>query len=213
MGWSRGSIKPSRVCFESLQDKDWDRLIPFLLFSYREVPQESTGFSLFELVYEKDIQGPLDVLKESWEAKRRSDRNVVSYIVLMREKLEDMSKHVQENLRSSWTRQKAWYNKHARERSFEPGDQVLVLLPTSASKLTAHWQGPYSVMERVGAVNYRVRMSECRKKQVVFHIYMLWKWHPPSTGFLIDVSKMMENWRTFHHRMMQREDEQQSGVS
>ena len=24
--------------------KDWDKLIPFLLFAYREVPQSSTGF-------------------------------------------------------------------------------------------------------------------------------------------------------------------------
>jgi transposase InsO family protein len=27
------------------EGKDWDRLIPYLLFAYREVPQESTGFS------------------------------------------------------------------------------------------------------------------------------------------------------------------------
>ena len=31
--------------------KDWDKLIPYLLFAYREVPQASTGFSPFELVY------------------------------------------------------------------------------------------------------------------------------------------------------------------
>ena len=27
--------------------KDWDELLPYLLFAYREVPQTSTGFSLF----------------------------------------------------------------------------------------------------------------------------------------------------------------------
>ena len=31
--------------------KDWDRMIPYLLFAYREVPQSSTGFSPFELLY------------------------------------------------------------------------------------------------------------------------------------------------------------------
>ncbi len=30
--------------------KEWDRLIPYLLFAYREVPQSSTGFSPFELL-------------------------------------------------------------------------------------------------------------------------------------------------------------------
>lgn len=31
--------------------KNWDRLIPYLLFVYREVPQSSTGFSSFEMLY------------------------------------------------------------------------------------------------------------------------------------------------------------------
>ena len=31
--------------------KNWDTLLPYLLFAYREVPQSSTGFSPFELLY------------------------------------------------------------------------------------------------------------------------------------------------------------------
>lgn len=30
---------------------DWDKWLPFILFAYREVPQASTGFSPFELLY------------------------------------------------------------------------------------------------------------------------------------------------------------------
>ena len=30
------------------EGKDWDKLIPCLLFTYREVPQTSTGFAQFE---------------------------------------------------------------------------------------------------------------------------------------------------------------------
>ena len=40
-------------------------------------------------------------------------------------------------------------------------------------------------MERVGKVNYRIRMPDRRKKQAVFHVNMLRKWHTPAaTGFL-----------------------------
>ena len=42
--------------------KDWDRMISHLLFAYKEVPQSSTGFSPFELLYGRDVRGPLDVL-------------------------------------------------------------------------------------------------------------------------------------------------------
>lgn len=31
--------------------KDWDKLVPYLLFAYQEVPQTSTGFFPFELLY------------------------------------------------------------------------------------------------------------------------------------------------------------------
>ena len=58
--------------------KDWDRMIPYLLFAYREVPQSSTGFSPFELLYGRDVRGPLDVLKETWEAGARSDETCSS---------------------------------------------------------------------------------------------------------------------------------------
>ena len=37
--------------------KDWDKLIPYVLFAYREVPQESTGYSPFELLYGRDVRG------------------------------------------------------------------------------------------------------------------------------------------------------------
>lgn len=50
----------------------WDKMLPYLLFAYREVPQESTGFSPFELLYGRNVRGPLDVLKETWEVSPRS---------------------------------------------------------------------------------------------------------------------------------------------
>ena len=49
------------------EGKDWDRVLPYVLFAYREVPQSSTGFSPFELLYGWALRGPLDVLKETWE--------------------------------------------------------------------------------------------------------------------------------------------------
>ena len=46
------------------EGKDWDKMLPYLLFAYREVPHASTGFSPFELLYGHAVNGPLDVLKE-----------------------------------------------------------------------------------------------------------------------------------------------------
>ena len=42
----------------SEEGKDCDKLLPYVLFAYRVVPQESTGFLPFELVYGREVRGP-----------------------------------------------------------------------------------------------------------------------------------------------------------
>ena len=53
-----------RICQE--RPKDWDRYLSAVFFAYREVPQVSTGFSPFELLYGGTVRGPMQVLKELW---------------------------------------------------------------------------------------------------------------------------------------------------
>lgn len=67
------------------EGNDWDRLIPYLVFAYREVPQSSTGFSPFEVLYGCKVSGPLDVLKEAWKEAETTDERIVSYVLTIRE--------------------------------------------------------------------------------------------------------------------------------
>ena len=94
----------------AIDGKDWDKLIPYLLFAYREVPQVSTGFSPFELLYGRDVRGPLDILREIWEGNENQDESVVSYMYVLstRENLKQMVDCVHENLTKQQDRQKRW---------------------------------------------------------------------------------------------------------
>lgn len=65
VGWFNGTIKSMLRKFVATNSKNWDEYLPFLLFAYREVPQESTWFSPFKLPYGRRVKGPLDVLRES----------------------------------------------------------------------------------------------------------------------------------------------------
>ena len=94
------------------EGRDWDKMIPFLLFAYREVPQSSTGFSPFELLDGKPVRGPLDVLRESWEANTKSKESVVSYVLSTRDKLDSMYSLVTENMQQAQKTQKAWYDRN-----------------------------------------------------------------------------------------------------
>ena len=105
----------------------------------------------------------------------------------MRQKLAEMSDVAKENLVSSQQRQKQWYDRKARERTFKEGDRVLVLLPTEASKLLAQWQGPFMIKKKVGDIDYEVELTVHRKNCRIFHAIVLRKWYAPlATSLLAD---------------------------
>ena len=83
----------------------------------------------------------------------RSIENVVSYALVMREKLDKMTELVHENLSKPQKDQKIWYDRATWIREFTEGDRVMVLVPTSIHKLRAQWQGPYTIAKKVDPAN------------------------------------------------------------
>uniref|UniRef100_A0A8C5G2Y2 Integrase p58-like C-terminal domain-containing protein n=1 Tax=Gouania willdenowi TaxID=441366 RepID=A0A8C5G2Y2_GOUWI len=162
--------------------KDWDRWLPFLLFAYREVPQASTGFSPFELLYGWDVQGPLDLLNSMWTSSKSkaSEQGVVQFVLQMRDRLAQYQEEAAENLREAQEKQKRLYDRQARNRSFEPGQRVLLLLPSSNCKLLAKWQGPYVITRRMGPVTYEIHHPEKKKAKQTYHINLLKEWKDPA---------------------------------
>ena len=78
-----------KVCAK--RPKDWDRYIEVVLFAYREVRQESVGFSPFELLYGRTVRGPMAILRELWTKEEPSDevRTTYQYMLDLRNRLED----------------------------------------------------------------------------------------------------------------------------
>ena len=64
---------------EVAQTKKWHRLINPVLFAYREVPQESTGFSPFQLLYRHLVRGAGTILKELWTKEMNNPEVKSSY--------------------------------------------------------------------------------------------------------------------------------------
>lgn len=56
--------------------------------------------------------------------------------------------------------QRKSYNKKVKPKEFQPGEEVLLLLPTSETKLWAKWRGPYKVIRRVTSVDYEINMPD-----------------------------------------------------
>ncbi len=69
------------------------------------------------------------------------------------------------------------YNRGTRLRQFTPGDKVLVLLPTSSSKLLAKWQGPFVVTRRVGELDYEVKRTDRGDSCQIYTLNLLKRWN------------------------------------
>ncbi len=103
------------------------------------------GFPPFELLYGRQPRGVLDVLRETWEEGPSGSKNEIQHVLDLRTKLHTLGQLSMENLLQAQDKQSRLYNRGTRLCNFAPGDKVLVLLPTSSSKLLAKWQGPFEV--------------------------------------------------------------------
>ncbi|XP_071504452.1 uncharacterized protein [Diadema antillarum] len=158
--------------------RDWDKGIPFLLFAAREVPNESTGFSPFELVFGHEPRGPLKVVKEQLLSdEEETDSNALDYISMFRERLVRANEVAREHLKTSQQTMKERFDRKAQSRVFEVGDKVLVLLPLPGDALKAKFSGPYVVERKLGKETYVVSMPDRRKTKRVCHVNMLKKYH------------------------------------
>ena len=73
------------------------------------------------------MRGPLDVLREAWEGPETQEvHSILAHVLKMREKMENMTELVQANMEQAQTRQKAWYDKAARQRNLTPAIHVIL---------------------------------------------------------------------------------------
>ena len=95
-----GTLKKMLVRLCNEQPREWDRYLEPLLFAYREIPQESTGFSPFELLFGRTVRGPMAILRELW-AKEGTPGEATTryqYVFDLRSRIEETCQIVQENL-------------------------------------------------------------------------------------------------------------------
>ena len=81
-----------------------------------EVPQESTGFSPFELLYGRAVRGPMTILKELWtkEVEEPEVKNSYQYVFELREKLKETLKLAHSQLQKAQDKGKHYYDRKTR---------------------------------------------------------------------------------------------------
>ena len=167
-----GTLKSmlKKLCQE--RPKEWDRFLPAALFAYREVPQASTGFSPFELLFGRTVRGPMSVLKSLWTEQGQEEdvKHASAYVCDLRNRIEETCKVARESLERASQTQKRHFDRRAKPRFFTEGEEVLLLLPEKNNKLQMSWRGPYRVVQRVNSCDYLVSV---RGNAKLYHANLL----------------------------------------
>ncbi|KAK3889068.1 hypothetical protein Pcinc_006943 [Petrolisthes cinctipes] len=99
--------------------------------------------------------------------------NLLKYVGEFKERLYKSCQFANDNLKVAQQTMKGWYDRKTRQRKFEPGDEVLVLLPLTGQPLAAQYKGPYKVARQVGDTDYLIATPDRRKSRQLCHINML----------------------------------------
>ncbi|XP_064483024.1 uncharacterized protein LOC135395866 [Ornithodoros turicata] len=150
--------------------REWDKYVPCLIWAYREVPNEITGTSPFELMFGRMPNGPLSILKQTWAGDWTPptglNKPASTYLAELRERMASMAKEVSERTATKQKEYASRYNLRTRSKVFKAGGIVLVLETERSSKLQPKWKGPATVKEKKREDSYVVTLEDGTERWV-----------------------------------------------
>lgn len=179
----------------SQHQRDWDRHLPLVLWSYRTAVQESSRCTPAALMFGRELRTPIDLVFGAPPEPEISGGTAMDYCRRLRDRLQVVHDYTRQAQASSGVRQKRAYDTRGRGQALIPGDRIWVYCPVRkkgvSPKLCSHWQGPGEILERLSEVVYRVRMPG-RGRTVVLHRDRLSPYRPlapPTVGEDSDVCR------------------------
>uniref|UniRef100_A0A3P8WEH2 Gypsy retrotransposon integrase-like protein 1 n=1 Tax=Cynoglossus semilaevis TaxID=244447 RepID=A0A3P8WEH2_CYNSE len=151
-------------------DRDWEEGLPWLLLAAREVVQVSTGFCPNDLVFGHSVRGPVAVLQSGCQ-QSEPPSNLIDYVNGFRHRLYLAGKMAKHSLEKSQKKMKSLFDRKAKQRQFNLGDQVMLLLPVVGSPFQAKFAGPFPIKKQVSEQDYLISMPNGKSK--LCHVNLL----------------------------------------
>ena len=117
--------------------KDWDRRLPYVLFSYHASQQESTLESPFFLLYGRDPRLPTQAALTPH--KVRSQLDLREYGMEVAAKMSEAWQSVRMCVTRAQRRQKKYYDQQSRLAKFAIGERVFLFRPEERSWEAFSW--------------------------------------------------------------------------
>lgn len=155
-------------CCET-KERDWDEHLPYLLFAYRTMMQESTQESPFYLVYGRDPRLPTETGLTMPAPTYMVD--AADYRQELVAKLSTAWATAKENIQGAQDTQKVQYDRKAGKSGIKVGDRVMVFMSSSVQgkerKLARPYHGPYRVL-KVTPTNAEVTLIDKPRDPAIF---------------------------------------------
>ena len=177
---SDGALERWHACLKGMMKRSevdlkyWDKNLKYLLFAYRDTPHTVTGFSPFVLLFGREVKGPLSLVYSSWMDDESDGVEANVWLTNLKEQMALTSSVVTEREKLAKAKMKVAFDKHAKEKLFDVGEEVLVRRPGLQRKLGDSWDGPYKILEKISPLNYKVETPG--RKSKVLHVNLLKKW-------------------------------------
>ena len=147
--------------------RQWHKAVPCLVWALREVPNRTTSVSPHFLLFGRVPRGPLSILHEAWTGEREygddDSKPVNQYIQDLETDMQNARRYAHLHANAAQQQYTEQYNKHAKDKSFQVGQQVVVLEKDSTHKTFARWK--QGTITRVRSpYSYEVQLSDgaCR---------------------------------------------------
>src|SRR5271156_7138173 len=115
----------------------WDEYIDHILFAYRSLPIANLGYSPFEMLYGRQMRGPLEKLYSRVVEKKEEELEVLPYVERLAARMRSIAEEVRKIDLAQKKKEKQYYDLKASE-SFPIGSEVLLLNPIKFGKFNLH---------------------------------------------------------------------------
>lgn len=160
-------------CFINGQPNSWAKWLPWLEYWYNTSFHTSIQTTLFKVVYGREPPTLLRFEKGGTAVAALEEQ------LMERDAILD---EIKANLLKAQQRMKKYADQHRREEEFQVGEAVYLKLQPyrqktlarrPCEKLSARFYGPFSIIERIGKVAYRLELPPSCKLHTVFHVSQL----------------------------------------
>ncbi|CAA7042310.1 unnamed protein product [Microthlaspi erraticum] len=163
-----------RACVLDWEGK-WGKYLPLVEFAYNNSFHSSIGMAPYEALYGRPCRTQLcwTEVGERRDLEPEMIQETVEQVELLKERLKE-----------AHDRQKSYADQHRKDLEFAVGDAVYLKMRTfrgtdknrKLKKLRPRFMGPYKIIERIGAVAYRLDLpQELSDFHDVFHVSVLRK--------------------------------------